>query len=716
MDSSRSHLDPIESDLNTDTQHPGFPPAEAPSTGQVSPQERKLLITQSPPEVGPSVDLGRKVTCDHLINRINFLNFQDGLIQVHFVHSQNGRVAVVSAAPEPCVDTTLELKWTGNGDMPRLLDSYHPDYILVPRGQKFIKSIPRVLAMDVQGARLALPEISYEISHRRIERQPCRDISVYVLQNSSSFSGTLLDFNACSFRVELSATPPQTFEWIDVSLPVNVIFFAGDQTHYSGECKIIRYSQAGSNRSYVLEPLRHEIQRYRKAEYRSQRQTLNPSPNMISRHPLTHRLLDLKVIDLSGTGFSVEEEEHAAVLLPGLILPEVKLRFANGFFIRCSAQVVFQRRAVSTEKNCRMRCGLALIDIKATDHVKLLGMLHQVKDKNAYVCNDLDPEALWDFLFETGFIYPSKYALIAKKKREIKETYAKLYTRSPDIARHFVYQDNGIILGHMAMIRFWENSWLIHHHAARKSALNKAGLVVLDQIGRFGHDTFRIRGMHMDYLVCYYRPQNRFPSRVFGGVAKYINDPKGCSLDLFAFVKLADSGKVDAALPADWDLNPAAAVDLEDLEPFYEEVSGGLMLKALDLEPSSWQEEELGREFRNYGFKHERHLLSLREKGRLKAILVVNVSDIGLNLSDLTHCIKVMILDPDGLPSEILLAALRLAARTTGQKNIPALIYPQSYVEQNAIPYEKAYNLWVFHMHTQSQAYFKYLSRLMKYV
>ena len=115
----------------------------------------------------------------------------------------------------------------------------------------------------------------------------------------------------------------------------------------------------------------------------------------------------------------------------------------------------------------------------------MLAMLHQVQDKNSYICNDLDLDALWDFLFETGFIYPKKYALIHNSKEQIKQTYEKLYTRSPEIARHFVYQDNGVILGHMAMLRFWQNSWLIHHHAARKSALNKAGLIVLDQIGRF---------------------------------------------------------------------------------------------------------------------------------------------------------------------------------------------------------------------------------------
>jgi hypothetical protein len=140
------------------------------------------------------------------------------------------------------------------------------------------------------------------------------------------------------------------------------------------------------------------------------------------------------------------------------------------------------------------------------------------------------------------------------------------------------------------------------------------------------------------------------------------------------------------------------------------------MLKALDLEPSSWKAQALCAEFRNHGFKRERHLFALRNRGRLKALLVVNLSDLGLNLSDLTNCISALVLDPDDLPSEILRTALRRAEASVQQSELSALVFPMSYAAKNAIAFEKSYFLWAFHMHSQSQAYFKYLSRLMKYV
>ena len=717
MKSLRLNLTAIASETDgREKAHTAASPDAASST-HVTPEEKELL--SGPVSQAPEFNTEgafRKVGRDLLVNRLNFVNFQEDCIQLHFTHRDYDRRLLIPAFPQPCMGPDLECRWAEETDWASLVQNHELKYILVPRGEKFIQAIPEVIEINAQGCRLALPEASYEITHRRVERHRCRGITVHLIQNSSSFSGSLLDFTISSYRVELRAEPPQSLEWIDTALPVQVIFHSGSQTLYSSECRIIRTTPGRHTRGYVLEPLKHEIQRYHKSEFRSERQILVPSPNIIFRHPFTQKRVELKVADLSGSGFAVEEDEAASVLLPGLILPMVELAFGNMFRITCSAQVVFHKPAPGAELRPRVRCGLALIDVSARDHIKLLGILHQVRDKNAYVCNDIDPEALWDFLFETGFIYPAKYAQIEKNKKEIKETYAKLYSRSPDIARHFVYQDNGVILGHMATLRFWERTWLIHHHAARKSALPKAGLFVLDQIGRFVHDTFRIRGLHMDYMVFYYRPQNRFPNRVFGGVARHINNPKICSLDPFAFVRVEDPCENSPSLPAGWQIDAATAADLEDLTCFYERASGGVMLKAMDLEPGGWQEEQLCREFQNHGFKRERHLFALRAGGRLKALLIVNISDIGLNLADLVHCINAMILEPRELPPEVLFSALRQVLRATGQHGIPALIFPQSYAEENAIPIEKVYHLWAYDIHGHSQKYYKYLSRLMKYI
>ncbi len=116
--------------------------------------------------------------------------------------------------------------------------------------------------------------------------------------------------------------------------------------------------------------------------------------------------VDLKVVDLSGSGFSVEEGEYNTTLLPGMILHELELNFASSYKIKCSAQVVFRKEMVDPNGDKWIKCGLALLDMDIRDHLKLISMLHQAKNKNSYICNDVDLDALWDFFFETGFIYP----------------------------------------------------------------------------------------------------------------------------------------------------------------------------------------------------------------------------------------------------------------------------------------------------------------------
>ena len=85
----------------------------------------------------------------------------------------------------------------------------------------------------------------------------------------------------------------------------------------------------------------------------------------------------------------------------------------------------------------------------------------------------------------------------------------------------------------------------------------------------------------------------------------------------------------------------------------------------------------------------------MKKKGTLKAVFMVNVSDIGLNLSDLTNCIHALVIDSDDLPKEIFYLCLSLFYRYYEQEDIPVLLYPLRYAADRSIPYDKAYNLWV---------------------
>ena len=110
-----------------------------------------------------------------------------------------------------------------------------------------------------------------------------------------------------------------------------------------------------------------------------------------------------------------------------------------------------------------------------------------------------------------------------------------------------------------------------------------------------------------------------------------------------------------------------------------------------------------------------RPLYSLKKNGQLKAVLLANLSDIGLNLSDITNCVKIFVTDKAELSAAILQAAISKVADITGKEGFPTLLYPAAIADEQKISYERIYNLWVLNLQ-YSDPYFKYLGRLLRFI
>ena len=157
-----------------------------------------------------------------------------------------------------------------------------------------------------------------------------------------------------------------------------------------------------------------------------------------------------------------------------------------------------------------------------------------------------------------------------------------------------------------------------------------------------------------------------------------------------------------------WELQPCIEEDLVELSYFYEHRSGGLMIPALDLEAGLGVTDELDQEFAKLKLKRRRLRLSLKHQGELKAIILVNLSDVGLNMSELTNCIQIIVLDSDGLDKENLLAALAELGKAHFENDkVPVILYPVKYAEDQEINYDKVYSMWILNCQNLDQ-YFKF--------
>jgi hypothetical protein len=647
-----------------------------------------------------------------LINKLNYLNFLDIPLTVRFKHETLPRTLRLSAIPEPCQNGYGFYRWSPEQRHEPIPPQFEFQDILIEDGNHLIIIKPLHHRWDPIGGVFELPEQSQLLNERTSRRYLCSSVKVELIQNSARFTGELIDFSSSSFSARLDLVPPQSFSWIDPGTPVHLVMATNHEVFFAAQCQIIRTQWGGQTGTCVLRPLRDQSQRFKSKRHRSQRQKIQPPPSLIFYHPLTGSLLEMNVKDLSGSGVGGETKKEQESLIPGMVLRKARLVFAGGVIFDCCLQVI-HTQAVSDNDSEIVTTGFALLDMPPEQHTRLLALIYQTAEPNAFINHTVDTEALWRFFFDTGFIYPEKYIHIQPRKAQILSTFQKLYTSHPSFARHFTYQKMNRVLGHMSMLRFYNRSWMIQHHAAKTTESHRAGLVVLEQIGRYINDAHRLYQSQMDYVFCIYRPENKFPSRVFGGAAISIADSHVCSRDTFAYFHLPRPSRLhQRPVGREWRLLPSDSEDLTELCAWYATQSGGLMMKAFNLANDDCDIRTLSEEYHSIGFQRERRLLTLRHQGRPIAIFVANRADFGLNMSNFTNCIQVFVVHIDKSSANVIYRALTKIMRWYQDTSIPIMMYPDTAAAAFSLASEKQYTTWVLNL-DYTDRYFDYISRLL---
>jgi len=655
------------------------------------------------------------INLTQLVNRLNYINFNGGTLTSVFHHKNYNRSISLNTRPKACMNNELTCLWPDRENLQEEIKKYDLSEIYIDDGIRTIVINPEHVNFEQDGFTVHLPEVNILKPPRKTRRYPVVKTRVQMIQNGVLYRGKLMNFTPDSFKIEVQSGTTHAANRFNPDAPVTVTLLNDQQIKFSGECTIIRSCQRKTTVPCVLKPNSNQIQRFKAKEYRSFRQKLIPSPNIVFIHPFTGSRVDLPVYDLSGAGFSVEEDQRSSILLTGMIISELEIVLSTGMKVKCKCQVLYRKITDEDEHRTTVLTGFSILDMDPYDHVQLLSIIFLAKNKNLHLSKDLDPDALWRFLFESGFIYPSKYAYLKEHKEEIKSIYNKIYTNAPDIARHITYQEKGEILGHMSMLRSYENTWLMHHHAASNTANMGAGLYVMDQLSNYAYNANKIESLHLDYLICYFRPENRFPARIFGGAEKSVNNPKGCSVNNFVFYKFQGNPEKIFDDLGSFTLEESNNEDLLNLESYYEDISGGLMLNALDILPGNSGSAGVKKAYEKLQFKRDIKLYSLKANSELLAVLIADMTDTGLNMSELTNNIKIIIMQPESLSKETLDMSINEIAKIHYENSVHVLLFPDSYADRNSMKYEKKYSMWIMNLE-YSDLYFKYLKKLMRFV
>lgn len=652
-----------------------------------------------------TLENAQRIEQEALINKLNYMHFTGNPIFVCLRHPRYGERILVKAHPDPCNGPEVTCRWQ-DGDLSGLkLEDYGFHHLIIADGQSIILAPATMKNIDGKSLKIDLPFTGYVVGQRQARRHHCSGVSAELIQNSFLAGGELLDFNSLGFRIKVNHGLSCSFNWFNPDQQATVNLHRNNEILFSGDCRIIRHISDNMDKEIVLAPLNDQITRFKKKSVRNSRPRPVSYSTITFNHPFYERRVQREIHNISTSGFSVIENISEGALIPGLIIPDLTINYGSILKIRCIAQVVYRRE----EKESEVRCGLAILDMDIKDYNDLFNILTKANSPHISISSEVDMDALWEFFFDTGFIYPKKYHLVQTYRKDLRTIYREFYQENPEIAGHFTYEKNSRIYGYISMVRAYERTWSIQHHAAREVEGMRPGFMVLKQLINYLNGMYHLPSANMDYVMCYFRPENHFPDFIFGDFHREINNPKGCSMDLFSYMPYSMM-HTDAALPSGWSLKESSILELWELDLFYKHSSGGLLFDAFGLGKKYPTGESLKSAYGRLGFTRNWTTCSLTHNGKLKAGLIANQSDPGVNLSGLLNSIKILVVDSEGLSWEILSTAINQLAGLYQVDRVPILIYPLDYVETMKIPHDRQYQLWIMNVHYGNE-YLEYMQK-----
>ncbi|MEN6321482.1 MAG: hypothetical protein ABFD82_22385 [Syntrophaceae bacterium] len=639
-----------------------------------------------------ALESARIIEKERLINTLNHIHFMDGYVHVLLHHPKYEEEVLVKAIPDTCLEDELTCSWD-KGYTSFNLEHFQFRHLIVTLHQSIVLIPAKLLSISNMGFRILIPEKSYVLSRRRNSRFTCGNVTAELMQSGFLARGNLIDFSPSAFRVNVSPEIHSSYHCFNPDSAATIRLNSNGKMFFSGNCQCIRQKCDLNGWEIVLTPSTEQINRFKTRTVRHPRRHIFPPPIATFEHPFFKKKVQLEIFNISTTGFSVYDNMENGILMPGMVMHGLSIIYAGELKMNCTAQVLYRQKQ-DENKIC---CGIAILDMDIHSYSRLNRILSLNMDPHSYISTEVDMDALWEFFFDTGFIYPKKYKLLQDHREEFKNTYKKLYQENPEIAMHFTYEQNGRIYGHMSMIRAYERAWMIHHHAARPMENKLPGFQVLKQMILFLYGMYHLPSAKMDYVMCYFRPENKFPDRVFGGFARKLNNFRICSLDLFSYITFS-LGMPRNKLPEGWSLHESTHSELWELEQFYKHYSGGLLLDVLNLARRDLTDDSLENVARRHGFMRKWKSYSLINKNCLKAVMVVNQSDVGVNLSELLNGIKAIVIDHEDLSWELFSLAISNLTGIYQLGSIPLLIYPSICSDIMNIPCEKKYHTWITDM------------------
>lgn len=371
-------------------------------------------------------------------------------------------------------------------------------------------------------------------------------------------------------------------------------------------------------------------------------------------------------ITSSGAAFAVLEHEPMPV---GVVLPRVELSFPNGDRITLRARVR-SLNALSTPVGgpARLRCGIEFVDVPGDVRMRLADAVVQADLPRVFSGVGHRHEELWQFFLDTEFLYPEKLKRLEASLPEIRDTFTRLLDVPTPLLKTLVFKEEGRLLGHISAVKTHRSTWMVQHLAALKDGrvtLASARMLSMGILSYLEHTP------DLQWVRIFFRPNNKWPARVMGNFTRRLQDPARCDLRTYGYLAAPTDRPLEVS--NEIEVRPATAEDLSVIERHFVARGRTAELQACDLRADTIPLGQVDLEYRERGLFRRREVRVATCAGKRLGFALIELSSLGLNLSEVTNAFSVQLFGDDVRAVAALSEEARTLYAALGRRQFVAL-------------------------------------------
>jgi len=359
-------------------------------------------------------------------------------------------------------------------------------------------------------------------------------------------------------------------------------------------------------------------------------------------HPfLDQTLLTCPIADLSNSGLSIVLANDIQPMPKGLVVDEGSVQLPLKQRLTISFEVTSVQDITVEEEygdGYIQRIGLQLLNVNSAVLKELTNFVQQVNSEYLIDANDEDYYRLWELYFETCFIYGNKRRQIQNFANKAFKTDRILLKSNTPLLKKILYKQDGEIKGHVTAIKIFDHTLIIQHLNARKANGGSAAQSVIRGMTTYFLDYSANQRISNRYVCAYYRPNNLYPSLVFGETADIINDTSMCWTRTYDFCLPSNKA---AKKTGEVICQEASQADLKNLETLLIDNNEHALMRVEGLYRESLVEMNISKEFEKIGLYRYRKVFVARDNASgSSGYAVCTFTSPGVNFSELTNSVK----------------------------------------------------------------------------